>query len=88
MPIQIDKKPGRKPLRRDGTEAVVKSSTETPPPPAPTTRVRMLRDIFNSKRGTFLQGKTYHLPSDVARHWVTSGLAEEDKSLDGAPETK
>lgn len=87
MPIEIDKKPGRKPLRRNGEPA---GQVKTPGGPdfvPPTMRVRMLRDIW-SKRGTFTAGKTYDLELDTARSWIGFGFAEQDKALDGAQEIK
>lgn len=86
MPIMIDKKPGRKPLRRNGEEAgpVVPAA---PPEPKPTIRVRMLRDI-NVRVGSFLAGKSYDLEPITARSWIGFGFAEQDKALDRANEIK
>lgn len=84
--IQIDKKPGRKQLRRNGEEAGP-IKPPGPPEPIPTLRVRMLRDI-SSERGLFVHGKSYELPVNTARSWIGFGFAEQDKALNGAPETK
>lgn len=86
MPIQIDKKPGRKPLRRNG-EAAGPSEPPGPPEPVSTRRVRMIRGVV-CKIGTFEVGKTYEMPVNTAASWIGFGLAEEDKSFDHAQETK
>ena len=53
-------------------------------------RIRMRMSLANEK--AFEAGKVYHAPEDVpvetAKSWIASGAAEEDKSLDGPPETK
>jgi hypothetical protein len=84
--IQIDRKPGRKQLRRNG-EVAGPIKPPGPAEPIPTLRVRMLRDI-NCKLGSFAHGKAYQLPVNTARSWIGFGFAEEDKALDSAPETK
>lgn len=84
--IEIDKKPGRKQLRRNG-EVAGPIKPPAPPDPEPMLRVRMLRDI-SSERGTFLKGGSYLLPVNTARSWIGFGFAEQDKALNGAPETK
>jgi hypothetical protein len=33
-------------------------------------------------------GRVVRVPAHVAKRWVADGLAEQDKSLDGSPETK
>jgi hypothetical protein len=92
VPIVFDKRPGsikHHQRRRDGT--FTKDYVPEPEPviaPAPTMRIRILRNIIHSRSGTFLAGQTTHLPIDKARLWIEAGLAEEDKSLDGPPETK
>lgn len=73
--------------KRDGTLPGPAKAPELPPP-APTMRVRILRRIQSTKYGLFEVGKSYDLPADQARSWVGMGLAERDKMLDGAPETK
>ena len=88
MTIQIDTKPGRKPLRKNGEAA-----PPLPPVPEPVAvtlvRVRALRNIVNSKRlGSLFVGKVKELPAQDARDLIRMGFAEEDKSLDGPPETK
>lgn len=84
MPMQIDRKPGRKPLRRNGEEPGPMKAAVAP---EPTLRVRMLKTVTPGG-GTFEAGKAYHVPVVMARSWIGFGLAEEDKSLDRAPETK
>jgi hypothetical protein len=87
MPIAISKRPGRKPIVKNGDAA---EPVKAPAPQAPEesgVRVRMMRDI-TSRLGTFVRGKTYRLPTDTARSWIGFGFAEEDKALDHAPETK
>lgn len=88
MPIQIDRKPGRKPLRKNGEVA---PPLPPAPEPAPVTliRVRATRDIVNSKRfGSLYAGRVKELPAADARDLIRMGFAEEDKSFDGAQETK
>jgi len=73
--------------RKDGT--IPPPLPPAPEPVAPATlRVRILRSIHGSRRGTFLQGQVVHLPADVAREWIKLGLVEQDKMIDSAPETK
>ena len=54
-------------------------------------RIRMLQTL-GTGRGMYLIGKSYRVPEQVdqknAESWVKTGHAEEDKSLDAAPETK
>lgn len=62
----------------------------SPPAPAVTEselRIRMLRSAA-TRFGVLQVGMTYKVPADIARHWIEKGLAEQDKALDGAPETK
>jgi hypothetical protein len=63
------------------------------PAPAPgLTRVRMRVTRAGSVDGihtTYFQaGQSYLLINALARPWLEKGYAEEDKMLDGAPETK
>lgn len=51
------------------------------------TRVRILRP-FASKYGALRLGTSRTIPAALAASWIAAGLAEEDKALDGAPETK
>lgn len=86
MPIE---RPVKRPLKtRDGT---------VPAPPPPTKpavdatgmrRVRFLKSLLGSRRGSFSVGQVAYLPADVARDWMDMGLIELDKSLDAPPETK
>lgn len=88
MPIQIDKKPGRKPLRKKGEEAPPMPPAQESAP-ATLVRVRALRDVVNSKRfGSLYTGKVKELPAKDAHDLILMGLAEEDKSFDAAPEVK
>jgi len=50
-------------------------------------RIRMTRQAVGPL-GYFEAGKTYRVPAAVAEKWIAAGLAYEDKSLDGPPETK
>lgn len=50
-------------------------------------RVRMLTaaaSIF----GPLYAGQSYDIPAATARAWITAGLAEQDKMICSAPETK
>lgn len=92
MPIEMDmsrnsiKKHQR---RRDGTFTKDMPAAKEPEvAPVATMRVRILRNVIHSRSGTFKAGQVAHLPTDKARYWIEAGLAEEDKSLDSAPETK
>lgn len=57
----------------------------------PPKRIRMLMSVANKDRA-FTMGSIYRVPHDVpvntARSWIESGVAEEDKSLDGPKEKK
>jgi hypothetical protein len=48
-----------------------------------TIRVRILRKV-----GIYQAGKVYEVSRRLASDWLNQGYAEEDKSLDGPPETK
>ncbi len=89
MPIEFDKKPGganKRQRRRNGElPQPQKPPAEATPPE--TIRVRMLQAV-RSKRGNFAPGQVIDLPAVIARSWIGFGLAEEDKMLTGAPETK
>ena len=50
-------------------------------------RVRMLRKAFTAW-GFVEPGRVVRVPASVANHWIEDGIAEQDKSLDGAPEQK
>lgn len=58
-----------------------------PVPFAPVVRVRMLRKAFTAW-GFMEPGRVVRVPRSVGQHWIEYGIAEMDKSLDGAPETK
>ena len=51
-------------------------------------RIRILRTIRGSRRGTFIEGQSYELPEAVAKDWIGMGFAEQDKMIDSAPEVK
>ena len=72
---------------RDGSP-VERAVIAPPTLPMTTMRIRILRSIHGSRSGTFLEGQVYDMPIGLARSWIQSGLAEEDKMLDAAPETK
>jgi len=54
-------------------------------------RIRMLRSLATG-RSLFEQGRIYYVPEDLpeymAANWIRTGAAEEDKSIDRAPEIK
>ena len=50
-------------------------------------RVRMLRQVA-STMGTFMPGDVRDISDNIAQGWCDAGLAMQDKSLDGAEETK
>lgn len=50
-------------------------------------RIRMLKSAA-TPLGALQAGRSYNVPERYARPWLDAGLAEQDKSLDGAPETK
>ncbi len=50
-------------------------------------RVRMLKPAA-TVWGFMAAGRAYAVPRKAALGWIAVGLAEEDKSLDGAQETK
>jgi len=50
-------------------------------------RVRILKFIVTA-RGGFNPGEVADVPKKLGEAWCADGLAEEDKSLDGAKETK
>lgn len=89
MPVEFDTRPGsgnKKQRRRDGT---LPGRIKPPAPEAPRTmlRIRMLQS-FTCRLGTYRQGQVVEVPVDTARSWIGFGLAEQDKMLSGAPETK
>jgi len=54
---------------------------------SPVVRVRLLRQAFTAW-GFMEPGRVARVPVAVGKHWIENGIAELDKSLDGAPETK
>lgn len=50
-------------------------------------RVRVLKD-FSTANGTFHAGEVREIDPRKAESWLRAGLVMEDKSLDGAGETK
>lgn len=50
-------------------------------------RVRILKPVATAYGG-FIPGKIADVPYKVGRDWCEAGIAMQDKSLDGAPETK
>ncbi len=80
-----------------GKKRLLKTRAGEIPPPAPapvpapvpeTMRIRILRRITSTKHGTFQIGVVAELPVALAKDWIGMGLAEQDKMLTGAPETK
>ena len=55
-------------------------------------RVRMMKTLQAAQDGVHVEcleaGRVYDLPEAMARAFLESGRAEEDKMLDQAPETK
>jgi len=50
-------------------------------------RIRVLKSVA-MVYGTFQVGDVHDIPDDMARDWCQAGIAMQDKSLDGASETK
>lgn len=50
-------------------------------------RVRILKD-FSTATGTFHAGEVREIDPRKADAWIRAGLVMQDKSLDGASETK
>jgi len=50
-------------------------------------RVRIIKPI-GSAYGGFAVGTVANVPAKVGRDWCNAGIAMQDKSLDGAKETK
>jgi K+/H+ antiporter YhaU regulatory subunit KhtT len=50
-------------------------------------RIRMLKSAA-TVIGVFRAGEVIMAPAKYARPWLASGLAEQDKMVDGPPETK
>lgn len=54
-------------------------------------RIRMLKSLATG-RNYYEEGRVYEAPMDLpdylAISWIRSGVAEEEKSIDRAPETK
>lgn len=90
MPIEFDMRPGsgnKRQRRKNGQlPEAPRPSTEAPPVVA-TMRIRMLQSLI-SRHGKYKTGQVVELPILTARSWIGFGLAEQDKMLDGAPETK
>jgi hypothetical protein len=90
MPIEFDGRPGgaNKRQRRRNSELPGPIKPPAPTLPPITMRIRILKHIGGSKHGTFKAGQVANLPVETARSWIGFGLAEEDKMIDSAPETK
>jgi hypothetical protein len=91
MPMTFDKRPYSAQKRQKTRAGEIPPPVLPEPEPAPTplVRVRVLRRLTNSRKfGTLEAGKTVSLPADKAKELVSMGLAESDKMLDSAPETK
>ena len=50
-------------------------------------RIRILKHV-TTVHGTFEPGDTPDIPDEMAQDWCRDGVAMEDKSVDGAGETK
>lgn len=50
-------------------------------------RIRILKQVA-STIGTFMPGDVKDIPDNMAQAWCRAGIAMEDKSQDGASETK
>lgn len=70
--------------RRHGTAAAGR--------PSPLRRVRMLETRKGSPDGIrtvlYEAGRVYSIPEALAGPWIAKGIAEEEKSLERAPELK
>lgn len=90
MPIAIDKRPfsAQKRQRTKSGEIPPPVAPPVDPVPEPLMRVRILRRIMSRKYGTLNAGETAFFPVDKAKDLIAMGLAEEDKMILSAPETK
>jgi len=90
MPIAYDKRPYSAQKRQRTKSGAIPPPSAPPAEPAyvPLMRVRILRRIMSRKFGTFAAGEVASFPWDKAKDLILMGLAEEDKMLGGAPETK
>jgi len=54
-------------------------------------RIRMLKSLATA-HSWFEQGRVYRIPEDLPEYmalsWISTGVAEEEKSIDRVPETK
>ena len=50
-------------------------------------RIRIIKSIL-SIYGAMVPGMTITVPEHIALNWIKNGIAMQDKSLDGASETK
>jgi len=92
----VEKKTAKKKVEKPKVATIEKGEPIAPvlevtPTPAPVPeRIRMRMTLANQR--AYQAGKVYRVPEDVpaetAASWLKSGAAEEDKSLDGPPETK
>ena len=79
------------------TKFGIKKPDDTPkkshkkPTGKPPKRIKMLMSLAGPRKA-YQMGQSYDVPHDIpvntARGWVACGVAEEDKSEDGPPETK
>jgi hypothetical protein len=77
-------------MKQDKKKQKLQEGGAARPPlsPLPTTmRVRILRHMVTAF-GPLRCGTVVTLPIATAQEWIKTGRAEEDKCLDGAPETK
>lgn len=55
-------------------------------------RIRMLKSLATGHNSWFEQGRVYRIPEDLPEYmalsWISTGVAEEEKSIDRVPETK
>lgn len=75
-------------MKKEKTKPTKAEESVAPPVEPTTMRIRILRTIRGSRHGSFAAGQTAELPTALARAWITEGLAEQDKMLEGAPESK
>lgn len=50
-------------------------------------RIRILKPVA-TVHGTFKPGDVVDVPDNMAQDWCRAGISEQEKSLDGASETK
>lgn len=78
----------RRPLKRRNGEAPPPLPPTPPAPVADKMRVRVLKRVTSRRFGNLFVGEVYEFPVADAKDLISMGIAEQDKMLDAAPETK